>query len=109
MPGKCDVEKAVSVDDGYGGQTTEWQAVQKGAKLRVMPGGSSVDNMDRRIVDRLGSRVGYQATLEATVPVTSAMRIRQTFPAERLLDILQVQNAEASLVTALRLLVAEAE
>lgn len=107
MPGRADIEKAVRVDDGYGGQSTEWQPVVRGAACRIMPGGSSVENMDRAIVARLGSRVGYQATVEATVELTSAMRLHQTFPTDQVFEILQVQNAQTSLVTALRLLVAE--
>ena len=109
MPGKADVEHSVMADDGYGGQSETWEALQRGVAFRIMPGGSLVENMDRLIVARLGSRVGYQATLEADVPVTSAMRLRQTFPVQRVLDILQVQNADASHLTALRLLVAESE
>lgn len=107
MPGRADLEEAVRTDDGFGGQTTEWQAVERGVAFRVMPGGSSMENLDRVVVAKLGSRVGFQATLDAAVSVTSDMRVHQRQPVEAFYEVLQVQNAGASHVTAARLLVAK--
>lgn len=107
MPGRCDIEKAVRVDDGYGGQSETWEAVERGVAFRIMPGGSSMENLDRLVIAQLGSRVGFQATLDAEVDVTSSMRLRQRQPVDALYEIVQVQNAGMSHVTATRLLVAK--
>lgn len=107
MPGRGDIEKAVRTQDDYGGNSVTWEAVEQGVAIRIMPGGSSVENLDTVTMAKLGSRVGYQATVEARVTVDSTMRLRQKTPVAQLFDILQVQNDGTSYVTALRMLVAE--
>lgn len=107
MPGRCDIEKAVRSSDGFGGQSEVWEALERGVPFRLMPGGSFMENLDRLVVAKLGSRVGFQATLDADVEITSAMRIHQRQPVEAYYEILQVQNAGMSHVTATRALVAK--
>jgi hypothetical protein len=107
MPAVGNTERATRVDDEYGGSTTVWAPINTGVRFRVMPGPTGADNLDAALVNRLGTRVAYQVTLEADLNIDSGDRIQQTFPTEQAFEILLVSNKDVSWQTAIRLLVAE--
>lgn len=109
FPGTADVERLTQTPDDSGGMTAVWATVAglENIGIRVMPGPSGNNAYDQEIIGRLGSRVPYNITLAADIPVTSNDRIHQLTPIDQEFEILAVVNADTDYRTGLRLVCAE--